>query len=333
VTVQSISVVIPTFRRPDALHATLEALTSVEHGAADVEVVVVDDGADASTERVARAHDGGAINVRYASQTRKGAAAARNHGARIAEGELLIYCDDDVIVEPDHLYRHLAARQDHDDPLVNGVSGLLADTHASFRATAFGRLRLQLEHGYEQEADGRALGNDRFEAPFLSARNLAVRRGLFWELGGFDDSFPYAGAEDQDLSLRARHAGCLLIRDHSIRIAHNEQTLTLEQFCTREERSGQTVVVLARKFPAEGAQRRLVTENGPIRRCDPPALMAKKLAKSVLARDHALTALHRTVNALEHVPLQESHRHRLYRGLIGLHIYRGVHSGSFAPES
>lgn len=322
--IERVSVVVPTFRRPEALRTTLAALAAVEHPSPRLEVIVVDDGADELTEKVVRERQGGPISIEYASQAQLGAATARNLGARMAGGDLVVFCDDDVIVEADHLRRHLATRARHGDPIVSGVSSLAAAALAAFQATAFGRFRMELDRRFEEEADGRPLGHGRFEASFLSARNLALSRSLFWELGGFDETFPFAGAEDQDLSLRARHEGRLLIRDQGIRVGHNEQILTLEQFCAREERGARTVVRLERKFPGEGAQRRVLLENDAIHRRDRPSLVGKKLAKSLLARAPALTAAHRVVGALERAPVGDPARHRLYRGLIGLHMFRGV---------
>jgi glycosyltransferase involved in cell wall biosynthesis len=48
----SFSIVAPTFRRPDALRKTLQAVLSVEYEPGRYEVIVVDDGDDDSTARV-----------------------------------------------------------------------------------------------------------------------------------------------------------------------------------------------------------------------------------------------------------------------------------------
>jgi len=322
----TVSVVIPTYRRPDALRATLSALAAAEHPASALEVIVVDDDGSGDAAKVIAALDTGSLRVRCLDGSRGGAAAARNRGAASGEGDLLIFCDDDVIVQPDHVERHVAAREAVGDPLVNGVWTLPERTLASFRSTPFGRFRLDLQRAFEAEADGRALGDQRYETPLVSARNLAIRRELFWGLGGFDDAFPWAGAEDQDLSLRARKAGCPLVRDHGIRVLHNEQILTLDQFCTREERSAQTAVVLARKFPAEAGDRPLFAENTRVSRSDGFRVAAKKASKWMLARRIPLSVLHRVTRAAERLRAPEAVVRGLYRRVVGLHIFRGVRS-------
>lgn len=323
----TVSVVVPTYLRSRALQATLAALVTSDWPSHCLEIVVVDDGSDRATRAAvddARGHD---VPLRYLALERRGAATARNYGARMASGDVLLFCDDDVIVKPDHVRRHIAARERHGDPLVNGVSTLVQSALADFGGTPFGRFRLDLEAGFEREADGESLGDGRYSTQFVSARNLAVGRELFWELGGFDEGFPHAGAEDQDLSLRARAAGCLLIRDHGIRVDHNEQTLTLAQFCTREEHSAQTLVVLAIKYPSEGEGRAIYVENRYVRRGDGTARIVKKRVKWLLSRGPVLQALLRLSAASEHLPMPEPMRRRIYEGLIGAHIFRGVRTG------
>jgi GT2 family glycosyltransferase len=241
----------------------------------------------------------------------------------MAEGELLLFCDDDIIVEPDHLRRHIHTRAEHGDALVNGEHRFSPETLAALGSTPFGRYRIELEHGFNSQLEGAPLGGDCVQPALLSACNLAVRRELFWDLGGFDEAFPFAGAEDQDLSLRATDAGCRLIRNRAIRILHNDPTVTFRQFCTREERSAQTAAVLARKFPVRAAELTRFAENGPITRQDSGALAARKLAKAWLSRPLALAAAHRLIDILERHELRESLLRRLYRGAIGLHIFRG----------
>lgn len=324
----TVSVVVPTYRRPGALRHTVDALLAIDYPAERFEVVVVDDaGGDLETAEVVRSRQQGSVRLHLSRGQRRGAAAARNSGARLAKGDLLLFCDDDVIVEPPHLRLHLEARASQGDALVNGVSEFRAELRSALERTSFGRYRLELERRFETEADGRPLGGERFETAFLSARNLGIRRELFWEIGGFDETFPYAGAEDQDLSLRARSAGCRLIRDHRIRVINNEQIITFRQFCTREERSAHTTVPLVRKFPDQAARLTVFTENRPIAPGDPPGLALKKALKLVLSRRPALAVIHRLIEKLEQAPATTELLPAFYRAAVGLHIFLGVRTG------
>ncbi len=327
----SISIVVPTYRRPDALRRTLEAIGELAYPTSRLQIVVVDDGAEQATGRVVAAHGAANAYVQYIPQQNSGAAAARNRGARAAEGQILLFCDDDIILQPEHLNLLLATRSAHPMALVNGPIEFSRNASAALAASPFGRYRLELDRVFQGDADLERVDGECFTAPFLSACNLGVEREAFWELGGFDEAFPFAGAEDQALSLHARRAGFSLIRNHRMRVEHNDQNLTFRQFCTREERSAQTFVVLVSRFPEQG-NRPLFAENGPISRSDPTLVAAKKAVKFALGGRVQLTALHGLTGLVERSSVPERRLHRVYRTVLGIHINRGVRAALRARD-
>lgn len=324
----TVSFVIPTFRRPDALRATIGRVLAVEHPAELCEVIVVDNDGVGAAEAVVRSYAGSRIPVRCEVEPRGGVARARNHGARQAVGELLIFCDDDILVEPSHVQRHLSARARYGDCLVSGKWRFAPGTLEALGRTPFGRYRIALDQRFRGLADGRRLEGERWEVEAFEANNLLISRRLFWDLGGFDEEFPFAGIEDRELSMRATRAGCRMIRDDSIRLLHNDQTVTLEQFCLREERSAQTIGVLARKYPDVERGATFTAVNGPITASDPLARVAKKVVKQLLATPALIGLLPRLVHALERLRLGERAMARLYSGVVGVHIFRGFRAAS-----
>lgn len=321
------SIVVPTFRRPQALRQTVEALLGLQAADASYEIVIVDDaGPDGGAIAVVEDLDHPQVPVRVETQDRGGAAAARNRGARAATGELLLFVDDDIVVPPDHLLAHRAARAAHPDALVNGRWEFTVAVLQELAASAFGRFRVELERQFAVQAMGRDLGDGCIEMALLGTWDLAVERSVFWELGGFDEEFPVAGAEDQDFSLRARAAGHRLLLDPRIRCLHNDNRLTLRAYCEREERSASTMPFLARKYPEQFGHAPYVRENRPISRADPPRLALKKAAKAMLATPTMLECLHRLTSLLERSSFPEAQLRRLYPVLLGLHLYRGFRS-------
>ena len=94
-----VSVIVPVYNNPDQLSRCLLALRTAT--GADTELIVVD---DASTDDVSStaAHFG----TRFLRLTRNaGPAAARNHGARYARGQILFFVDADVVVPNDAIGR------------------------------------------------------------------------------------------------------------------------------------------------------------------------------------------------------------------------------------
>jgi len=115
-----VTFVIPSYRRPEALQATLDAVLAVDHPPDRVRIVVVDDADDPATQMIVNSRRGGAWDVRYLRHRNGGVAGARNLGAAAASEGLLIFVDDDIIVEPDHVRRHLAARAETTGSIING---------------------------------------------------------------------------------------------------------------------------------------------------------------------------------------------------------------------
>jgi len=319
------SIVVPTFRRPDALEETLAAILRLDYQTNRYQVIVVDDGADDDTARIVRRFQGRGVELMLEAQTHRGAARARNRGARLAGGDLLLFCDDDMILEPSYLRLHLSARERHGDAVVSGVWRFSPKVMQALGRSPFGRYRIQLERGFQEDGGGRPLDADPgcLLMPLLGSGNLALRRDRFWEIGGFDEDFPVAGAEDQDFSIRARAAGALLLLDTNIRCLQNDHRLTLRDYCAREERSAETMPYLVRKYPSELGQVPYVVQNRPIQTGDPPQLVLKKVAKTVLAGPALLELLHRFVRLLEAAHGPERVLRRLYKMLLGIHLFRG----------
>jgi glycosyltransferase involved in cell wall biosynthesis len=324
-TAPTFSIVVPTFKRPDALKETLSALLGLDYPTGRYEVIVVDDGADDLTARIIDEHHKPGVSVTLEAQDHRGAACARNRGATLAGGEWVLFCDDDILAPPSHLCAHLAVHERHANAVVAGTWTLPPAMIAALSTTPFGRYRIDLERRFAEAARGEPLDGDpscvRMAA--VAAANLSLRRELFWRIGGFDEHFPSAGAEDQDLSVRARSLEAVLVLGTKIRCVHNDAYVTLRQYCDREERSARTMPFLVRKYPSEFENVPYARENRPIEVGDPPRLVAKKAGKALLAYEPVLEGLHRLTGACETARAPERVLRRLYTTLLGLHLFRG----------
>lgn len=102
----SITVVVPTFRRPEGLARVLDALRTQEDPGAPWDVVIVDnDHPGASVPEPVLRADGRPIPIRVVGESRRGASHARNRGIAEATGEVIAFLDDDVVPAPDWLLR------------------------------------------------------------------------------------------------------------------------------------------------------------------------------------------------------------------------------------
>jgi GT2 family glycosyltransferase len=321
--VLSASVIIPTYNRPSALARTLAALRGMDFPADQLEIMVVDSGAaEPGAEAIASSN-----GARYFRCADNGVAAARNHGAGMASGELLMFVDDDIVVGESNLRQHEAIHVSNDRCLVAGYWEYEHEFRQKLERSALGRWRLAYEDLYNRPdgvaSDTRA---GQVHPRTLAAANLSIRTDTFSSLGGFDERFP-VGAEDQDLSWRAAKAGCLLVYDYDIRVIHNDQHSDLVSLCRRQERGAIGTVYFARKNP-DAPTPSMLTMNGPVRREDSARAVVRKLSRALLSRGFPLALAHRVVRVVELArpnggwPLDY-----LYRAVGGLYVFRGVRRG------
>ncbi len=111
----SLSVCICTFNRAALLERTLRQLAAVRvPGSVELEVVVVDNGSTDPTPAVLQ-QLGGMLPLRPVREVRLGLSHARNAAARAARGEMLLWTDDDVLVEPGWLEGYARACREFPD--------------------------------------------------------------------------------------------------------------------------------------------------------------------------------------------------------------------------
>jgi glycosyltransferase involved in cell wall biosynthesis len=106
----NISVVVPTFNRRKMVKRTVESLFAQNFHAGKYEVIVVVDGSEDGTADALRELRA-PCRFRIVEQANGGLAAARNSGARMAAGHLLLFLDDDMLCVPELLEAHVEAHR------------------------------------------------------------------------------------------------------------------------------------------------------------------------------------------------------------------------------
>jgi hypothetical protein len=316
------SVIITTFERREALLATLRALATQTAPPAVYEVLVVDDGSqDGTCEAAASLAVPYALNV-VGHPRQRGVAAGRNTAIRLARGRVLILLSDDLLVPVGFVAAHLAALARHPGAWVVGGFRQLP----SLRETPFGRYLDDLEESFTEARKRAPVGPDLWELHWPTARNLSLPRADFERVGPFDERFR-STCEDQDLAVRARAAGIRFLYDASIDCLHNDQAGDLIRCCRAQRRGTHDTALFCAKHQGAHRDSPLERANGPWRARDGVGLTLKKGAKWVLSRDPMLDLLDRAVPFLERARLPEPLLRRAYRGLIGLHTFRGWREG------
>jgi GT2 family glycosyltransferase len=201
-----ISVVVPTYQRPDPLERCLEALAAQKLPAGLFEIVVVDDArSDATRFHVAdfahRHPDGPRLRYIRPMDGHRGPAAARNAGWRAATGDIVAFTDDDTLPAPTWL--------------AEGRRAMAADV-----AAAWGHVAVPLP---EKPTDAERNTAGLQGAEFITA-NCFARREALEETGGFDERFARPWREDSDFYFTLLERGMKVVQAPSAVVVHPART-------------------------------------------------------------------------------------------------------------
>lgn len=174
-----LSVIIPAFNAGETLGRCLAALKA-QPESEECEIIVVDDASSDETPAIARA--AGVICLRQ--ETNRGAAAARNLGAKAAGAELLLFVDADVALTEKSLGRVMEFFSRRPE-IAAGVGSYTPRPGRS----DFGSLYHNLFTYYHHDLSGA-------EVEWFWGAIGAVRREAFTAVGGFDERYAGAAAED-----------------------------------------------------------------------------------------------------------------------------------------
>lgn len=196
-----VSVVVPTWRRPDLLARCLAALGAQTLAAHEYEIIVCDDGPSADTLEVVREAQNAArfgTRIRYVEVIdTQGPAAARNQGWRLAVAPVIAFTDDDTVPDPQWLAAGLAAIDAGADAVTGRIEMPLPPRPSDIELDAAGLTR----------------------AEFVTA-NCFVRLAALKAVGGFDERFGMAWREDSDLHFNLLEAGATIVHAPDALVVH-----------------------------------------------------------------------------------------------------------------
>jgi glycosyltransferase involved in cell wall biosynthesis len=240
-----ISIIIPTFNRAAQLADTLMSIAREVGAANPAEVIVVDngstDGTKAAFETVTSAFP--KHEWRYVYEPMPGLLSGRHRGANEAQGEILAYLDDDVVLSASWFDGLVDAFSKPEVALVGGPSlPEYENTPPEW-----------LECLWYRDADGRrtmaelslidAGGTIRREDPlYVFGLNFSIRKVIYHRCGGFHpDNLPtplrrYRGDGETGLSLKLKAAGLAALYHPQVALKHiipaNRMTVeSIEQRC------------------------------------------------------------------------------------------------------
>lgn len=181
-----VSVVVPTFNRAASIDRALNSVITQTYD--NWELIVVDDGSQDQTPSILSKYSENP-RITLLRQENRGQSAARNVGVSYAKGKYLAFLDSDDEWLPTKLSQQILIAEQNDDYGVFYCDEIWVDNNSG----------LELPQPDITRHSGK-IAKDLITSNFVSFTSSLVRKDLFDDCGGFDESM--RGGEDYDLWLR-----------------------------------------------------------------------------------------------------------------------------------
>ena len=120
--INMLSIIICTYNREKYIGPLLDSISKNDYPTSDYEIILVDNNCTDNTrgvcEQFVATHP--EIRLRYVVETEQGLSAARNKGIKEAKGEVIIYVDDDALVDTDYIRIYAEHFAVHPDTMAAG---------------------------------------------------------------------------------------------------------------------------------------------------------------------------------------------------------------------
>lgn len=209
-----ISVVVPTYNREDCLVAMLE---SINVQTTDLFEVIVVDQSEVVTARKVEKIRNACRNLSYYHIRPAGRSVSKNFAIGVAKGEVVLFCDDDIVVQNDFLETHLKLHKLH--PEVGAISCRLVEEGDRFyknrvplKITRYGRFINRPNTDYEGYVTS------------LNGGNMSFKRSALDKVGFFEEGFRGTSMlEEPDIAYRLMRNNYKLYYSSLTQVAHFPQ--------------------------------------------------------------------------------------------------------------
>jgi len=188
-----LSVIVVCHNEKDYLERTVRSLHQGLPGLSEI-LVVDDQSTDGCCDDLLRNPASKRVRV-VRSPERLGVSRARNFGAALSRGEILVFSDAHCEAPAGWAQAVIEALG---DPVVGAVSPAISVLDDSDGAQGYG-MRF-VSTGFDVDWLGKA-GEEPYAVPLLCGCFMALRREVFEQLGGFDSGMLLWGSEDLELSM------------------------------------------------------------------------------------------------------------------------------------
>jgi glycosyltransferase involved in cell wall biosynthesis len=209
-----ITVVVPTYNREECLYQMLQSLNKQRYK--DFEVLVIDQSHSVSDTKISNILTA-CRNIHYFQINRQGRSLAKNFGIEMAKGDVILFCDDDIIADEQFLAEH--ARIHRELPEVGAASCHLIEPHERevvskmpLKITVYGRFVNKPNAIYEGYVTS------------LNGGNMSFKKQALEKVGYFEENFKGTSMlEEPDIAFRILMTGYKIYFSSRTKVRHFPQ--------------------------------------------------------------------------------------------------------------
>jgi glycosyltransferase involved in cell wall biosynthesis len=234
----TISIVIPSHNRSASLKRLLDKLEAQTFPTRLMQVVVVADGCKDATLSMLQKYKA-SFELKYIELSGEGPAIARNKGAALSTGKLLLFIDDDVDPSNGLVEAHVKSHQ-NENTVVIGYLPFAASLKAGF-------FTLNLRSWWEQKFQQMHFAGHRYSYEDLLSGNVSLSAKLFSQVNGFD--IQLRCREDYELGIRLIKSNAEFVFSKEAWGYHRDEITDLHRSLKRKREEGRADVQFWRKHP------------------------------------------------------------------------------------
>lgn len=215
-----ISVIIPAYNEEQFINGCLRSILR-QTIRFPYEIIAVDNNSTDSTVSIIHKYP----QITLIKEKTQGVSAARNAGAKIATGTILVFVDADCIVPNDHIQKIISLYSQHPDTAALGGPYVLHDGGPIVRW-----FTNQMQYYTSFMKYIREIGN--FQS--LCGGNFAIKKQVYMQLQGFDERLTHVlMCEDMEFALRLKRAGYSVLFDHTLTVVSSYRRMKRSPIITQ----------------------------------------------------------------------------------------------------
>jgi len=220
-----VSVIIPTYNRIAVLEKCLKSVLNQTIAPETYEIIIVDDCSTDDTMAACREYIRANSNIVYLrNETNKGSATTRNNGILAAKGQLLLFLDNDLIIQPDFIEQHIRC---HESNRFGDIVVLSDICYAPeyLKTTNYGRFIQSRAIGYRKPGDSGKLDLTNLPGNYFAGGGSSCGREQVIKNGMFNATLKRYGCEDELFGYYFVKNGGRIVYEPKARLIHDDPNI------------------------------------------------------------------------------------------------------------